>query len=63
MSKNKTKLIAIIVLLFLGSIFHWRYINEFPSHIHAWAQADRYALALGFVNNHLSFFKPETFVF
>lgn len=38
------------------------YFNEFPSHTHAWAQSDRYALALGFVNNNLNFFKPETYV-
>ncbi len=39
-----------------------KYINEFPSHTHAWAQSDRYSLAKGFVNNNLNFFKPETYV-
>ena len=53
---------AIIIIIFLGILFHYKNINEFPSHIHAWSQSDRYALALGFVNNNLNFFKPETFV-
>lgn len=51
------------LILILGFVLHKDYINEFPSHIHAWAQADRYALALGFVDNNLNFFKPETFIF
>ena len=58
-SKN---FIAIILIFLLGALLQKKYINEFPSHIHAWAQSDRYALALGFVNNDLNFFKPETFV-
>lgn len=52
---------AVLIVLFLGIMFHHHYINEFPSHTHAWTQSDRYALALGFVNNDLNFFKPETF--
>ena len=52
---------AITIILFLGILFQHNYINEFPSHTHAWTQSDRYALALGFVNNDLNFFKPETF--
>jgi len=57
------KLSVIFVIILLGTIFHYKYVNEFPSHIHAWAQADRYALSIGFVNNNLNFFKPETFVY
>lgn len=51
-----------LVILFLGFTFQFKYINEFPSHIHAWAQADRYALSLGFVKNNLNFFNPQTYV-
>ncbi len=52
----------VIALLTLLSVFFFhKSINEFPSHIHAWSQADRYALALGFVNNGLDFFHPETY--
>ncbi len=50
-------------IIILGFIYHHKYINEFPSHIHAWAQSDRYALALGFIDNGLNFFKPQTMVY
>ncbi|NQY68298.1 MAG: glycosyltransferase family 39 protein [Flavobacteriales bacterium] len=58
-----TKLsISVIILLFtLGYLLHGKYINEFPTYVHAWTQADRYAIALGFGNNDLNFFKPETY--
>ena len=52
----------VVALLTVLSVFFFRQqINEFPSHIHAWSQADRYALALGFVNNGLDFFHPQTY--
>lgn len=56
-------IIAAVVIVVLGSWFQKEYINDFPSHIHAWAQADRYALALGFIHNDFNFFEPETFVY
>ena len=62
MSQLKNTFLIIFIIFILGYIFHYKYINEFPSHIHAWAECDRYALSLGFVNNNLNFFKPETFV-
>jgi hypothetical protein len=62
-SVKHQSLIAIAVIILLGAILQKDYINEFPSHIHAWAQSDRYAIAQGYVNNNLNFFKPETFVF
>jgi len=62
--KKKLETIGIlIVIIILGLIFQHKYLNEFPSHIHAWAQSDRYALSLGFLENGLDFFKPETFVY
>lgn len=64
MSKNLQRSVFVItILLLLCLIFHSRYVNEFPSHIHAWAQSDRYALSLGFLDNGLNFFKPQTFVY
>lgn len=54
--------LAVSFIVFFGLIFQLKYINEFPSFIHAWAQSDRYALSLGFVDNNLNFFKPKTFV-
>lgn len=54
--------LVILIIIFLGLLFQIRYIDEFPSFTHAWAQSDRYALSLGFVKNNLNFFKPQTFV-
>lgn len=59
--RSSQPLIVLVVIILIGFYFHGGHLNEFPSHIHAWAQSDRYALALGFVNNNLNFFKPETF--
>jgi len=63
MRNNVKKLVTLIVIIVLGFLFHHKYFNEFPSHIHAWAQSDRYALSLGFLDNGLNFFKPQTFVY
>jgi hypothetical protein len=52
-----------VVIIGFGFIFQYKYLNEFPSHIHAWAQSDRYALSLGFLENNLDFFKPQTFIY
>jgi hypothetical protein len=61
--KTKTKnYLVVLIITVLGLLFQLKYINEFPSHIHAWAQSDRYALSLGFVENNLNLFKPQTFV-
>ncbi len=57
----KRDCLIILVLTGLSLLFHRDHINEFPSGIHAWVQADRYALAIGFTRNGLNFFKPETF--
>ncbi len=51
-----------LIILLLSILFHWKYINDFPAHTHAWAQCDRYAIAQGFTNNGLNLFKPETFI-
>lgn len=61
---NTKRLVAVFFLLFaLAFMYHYEYINEFPSYIHAWAQSDRYALSLGFLDNGLNFFKPQTFTY
>lgn len=43
--------------------FHFKTLNDFPQYRHCWAQSDRYALALGFINNGGDFFHPETFIY
>jgi hypothetical protein len=59
---SKISILVIVITLFLGAIFHFNYIDEFPSHIHSWAQSDRIALALGFIDNGFNFFKPQTYI-
>jgi len=56
------RILLIFAISFLGILFNYKYINEFPSYAHAWAQSDHYAIALGFVKNNLNFFRPQTFV-
>lgn len=54
-----------VFILLLAVYFVFVYqpdFNKGPNGIHAWAQADHYALAKGFVNNDLQFFQPETYV-
>ena len=60
---KKGWIIALVFIILSGSFIQWSYMNEFPSFIHAWSQTDRYAIALGFVNNDLDFFHPETFIY
>ena len=62
MRQNRTALISLAILLTVLSIFFYQgNIAEFPAHIHAWTQSDRYAIALGFLKNHFNFFHPQTF--
>ena len=56
-------IIALIFIVLAGVYIQLPYMNEFPSFIHAWSQSDRYAIALGFVNNDLDLFHPETFIY
>jgi len=51
-----------IVIAALSFYAHRKELHEFPTHIHAWAQCDRYALALGFIQNGFDFFHPQTYV-
>jgi len=55
--------LVIAFFCLLTFILHKQYLNEFPSYTHAWSQSDRYALANGFVDNDLNFFKPQTLVY
>lgn len=59
----KKALGVLTLLTIISLIYSYKHLNSYPSHIHAWAQADRYALALGFTDNNLNFFKPQTFIY
>lgn len=40
---------------------HRNHLEEFPRFIHSWTQSDRYALSLGFVDNGLDLFHPQSY--
>lgn len=47
-------------LLLLSALFYSGLETWFPSHIHAWTQSDRLALAYGFLDHGFNFFLPRT---
>ncbi|HRI59067.1 MAG TPA: glycosyltransferase family 39 protein, partial [Saprospiraceae bacterium] len=54
-------LILFAFLIALSIFFYNKTISFWPSHIHAWTQGDRYALAIKFADTGLNLFKPRTF--
>ncbi len=54
--------IALCVIGLVSFLVQIPALNEFPQYIHSWAQCDRYALALGFIDNGEDFFHPQTYV-
>jgi len=57
----KQSLIYVLAFILVAISLQVSYLFDFPSHIHAWAQTDRYALALGFMDNGFDFFHPQTY--
>ena len=51
------------ICILLGVLFNWKYLNNYPSFIHAWSQSDHYSITLGFLENGLNFFKPQTLIY
>jgi hypothetical protein len=49
------------VLIMLSYYFYKETIFYFPNAIHSWTQTDRFALALGFIDNNFNLFKPQVF--
>ena len=54
--------LLLLIFTFISILLHRDEINDFPKHIHAWAQSDYYAISLGFKDNGFDFFHPQTFV-
>lgn len=50
-----------LALAALSVFFYAKTIAGPPSHIHVWTQSDRYALALGFLDNGFDFLHPRVF--
>lgn len=62
MLKPLHKYIALCVIAVISFLVQFKTLNEFPQYIHSWAACDRYALALGFIDNGGDFFHPQTYV-
>ena len=62
-TRYRNDLIAMLFILLLGGIIQHAYMKEFPSFIHAWAQNDRYAMAIAFTENGMDLFHPETMIY
>ena len=54
--------VAVLVIALYGLQLHYRYLAEFPAFVHSWSQTDRYAIAIGFLNNGFDLFHPETLI-
>lgn len=61
--KEKVRPELYFTLFFVGSVcfVHALSYHKMPTRIHAWAQSDHYALALGFIDNEFDFFHPQTY--
>jgi len=57
---RKEYLFPAAILLLMALLFFRASQNDFPAHVHAWTQSDRYALAIGFLENNFDFFHPAT---
>lgn len=61
-SSFKSQLPFLLTVTFI-LVVQWPPLFEIPSGVHAWAQWDRYAIALGFLDNGFHLFHPQTFVY
>ena len=57
------QLLALFLIIATGCLIQWKHMNEYPTFIHAWAEQDHYALALGFIDNGFDFFHPQTNIY
>lgn len=56
-------LAVVLCIIALALFLQFKYMDEFPVYYHAWAQDDRYALALGFIDNGFDLFHPQTMIY
>jgi len=58
-NKNfKCNLIFLLFFLISTLSLHFRSYNKLPVGLHAWQQADHYAISLSFLDNGFDFFHP-----
>jgi len=58
--KNANR-IVLLVLSILAIVFYWSSMTLFPTHVHAWTQSDRLAIAMCFQQNGFDFLHPCNF--
>ena len=54
---------CLLLLALIAILLNVKHLNEPPAYIHAWAQADNYSLALGFLHNGGDLWHPQTMIF
>jgi hypothetical protein len=62
MEKWMSKFPLLFLLLAICStlFFNAPHFNELPTHRHAWSQFDHHAISIGFIDNGMDFFHPQT---
>lgn len=58
---RRYRLLAGGLFLVLVLVYYWPSLHWLPRGIHEWGQGDRLALAFGFYDHGMNFFKPHTF--
>ena len=58
--KNRVPLLVLLLAVCSTLFFNSSHFNELPTHRHAWSQFDHHAISIGFVDNGLDFFHPQT---
>lgn len=52
-----------VSVILVGIVLQFPVLNDMPDLVHAWAQADRYAISLKYLENGMNFWQPETFIY
>lgn len=60
--KSYEKILFLALYLSLGFYLQKSRFSDLTKVVHPWAQSDRYALSLGFLNNNFNLLKPETYL-
>lgn len=59
----KQHILPFLMIVVVSLVVNVRHLNEPPAYIHAWAQADHYSLALGFLHNGGDLFHPQSLIY
>lgn len=59
-SRSLPYFVTFLLLAIWVAVVYRSSVDQFPSHVHAWTQSDRYALTIGYLDNSFGLFKPST---